>query len=129
MGELRTVNQNRLLKNGDKSLQGGYAPVNFKRVPARKIISGKWLFAGMVGWHLAGFAYYCKVWRPQLKQQKTEANGFRLALQPLLLAERDRAFIKEIKAHRDAEEELMADTEGWEVGTWFGQKVHKTVPE
>ena len=48
--------------------------------------SGKWLFAGMVGWHLAGFAYYCKVWRPQLKQQKTEANGFRLALQPLLLA-------------------------------------------
>ena len=45
------------------------------------------------------------------------------------ITERDRAFIKEIKAHRDAEEELMADTEGWEVGTWFGQKVYKTVPE
>merc|ERR1712004_601183 len=78
---------------------------------------------------LLGFFYYCKVWRPEIKAIKTEANGFRLALQPLLLAERDRAFIKQLKANRDAEEELMADTEGWEVGTWFGQKVYKTVPD
>ena len=48
---------------------------------------------------------------------------------PLLLAERDRAYVKQVKKNRDAEEELMADVEGWETGTWFGQPVFHTVPD
>ena len=52
-----------------------------------------------------------------------------MALAPLLQAERDRAYIKQVKANRDAEEELMADVEGWETGKWFGQPVYYTVPD
>merc|ERR1711913_43256 len=113
----------------DMPPEGGYAPVNFKRIPAKTLFRGKWLFVGIVGYHAAALCYYAKYQRPMLKKIRTEHNGFRLALQPLMLAERDRAFIKELKKHRDAEEELMSDTEGWEVGTWFGQKVYKTVPD
>merc|ERR1712083_178054 len=113
----------------DMPPEGGYAPVNFKRIPAKTLIRGKWLFVGIVGYHAAALAYYAAYQRPMLKKIRTEHNGFRLALSPLILAERDRAFIKECKKQRDAEEELMADTPDWEVGTWFGQKVYKTVPD
>ena len=81
----------------DMPPEGGYAPVNFKRIPARTLISGKWLFAGLVGYHIAGYAYYTFCKRPEVRAVKTEANGFRLALQPLMLAERDRMFIQQCK--------------------------------
>ena len=72
---------------------------------------------------------YGAYWRPATKARKTEYNGFRLALAPLLQAERDRAYVKQVKQIRDAEEELMADVEGWETGKWFGQPVYYTVPD
>ena len=48
-----------------------------------------------------------------------------LALEPLMLAERDREYLKQLRRNRDAEEKLMADVEGWEVGTFYGHKVYK----
>ena len=63
-----------------------------------------------------------------------------LALTPLMLAERDREFLKQLRKlvefvrilqylplfrNRDAEEKLMANVEGWEVGTFYGHKVFK----
>ena len=30
-----------------------------------------------------------------------------------------------VSLYRDAEEKLMADVEGWEVGTFYGHKVYK----
>ena len=72
---------------------------------------------------------YGAYWRPATKARKTEYNGFRLALAPLLQAERDRAYIKQVKKNVAAEEELMADVEGWETGKWFGQPVYYTVPD
>ena len=90
---------------------------------------GKWLFGAVVGWHTWMLYYYHKYTRPAQHKQIVEHNGFRLALAPLLMAERDRAYIKEVKKIRDAEVELMADVEDWEVGTWWGQKVYKTVPD
>ena len=48
-----------------------------------------------------------------------------LAIEPLMLAERDREFLKQLRRNRDAEEKLMADVEGWEVGTFYGHKVYK----
>jgi len=52
-----------------------------------------------------------------------------LALTPLMLAERDRAFLKQLRLNRDAEEKLMGGVEGWEVGTFYGHKVYKTLKE
>ena len=48
-----------------------------------------------------------------------------LAIEPLMLAERDREFLKQLRRNRDAEEKLMKDVEGWEVGTFYGHKVYK----
>jgi NADH dehydrogenase (ubiquinone) 1 alpha subcomplex subunit 13 len=44
-----------------------------------------------------------------------------------LAAERDRELCKAARMTRDAEEEAMKNIEGWEVGTWFGHKVFKTI--
>ena len=46
-----------------------------------------------------------------------------------MLAERDRAFLKQLRLNREYEAELMKDVPGWEVGTWFGQKVFATEPD
>ena len=48
---------------------------------------------------------------------------------PLMLAERDRHYIRACRNNRDAELDLMADVPEWECGTWYGQKVFKTVPD
>ena len=50
----------------------------------------------------------------------------RMALFPLLIAERDREFLKQLTRNRDEEEKLMADVPGWKVGTWYGEPVFKT---
>jgi hypothetical protein len=33
-----------------------------------------------------------------------------------------------ISRNRDAEEKLMKDVEGWEVGTWYGHPIYKVSP-
>ena len=45
------------------------------------------------------------------------------------MAERDREYLRQLRKNRDYEAELMKDVPGWEVGTWFGQKVYKTTPD
>merc|ERR1719402_282376 len=59
--------------------------------------------------------------------QNIEMKSASLALTPLLLAERDREYLKQLRRNRDAEEKLMSDVEGWEVGTFYGHKVYKTL--
>lgn len=51
----------------------------------------------------------------------------RLALYPLLFAERDREFLKQIRRNRDEEAKLMKNVPGWKVGTWYGEPIFKTV--
>lgn len=53
----------------------------------------------------------------------------KMVLQPLLLAERDREFLKQLNRNREEEGRLMANVEGWEVGTWYGEPVFKTLPK
>merc|ERR1711963_246072 len=57
----------------------------------------------------------------------TENRSIELALQPMLSAERDRAFLKHIVKSRDWEADLMKDVPGWEVGTFYGKPVYKTL--
>lgn len=59
--------------------------------------------------------------------ERVELRSSELAIEPLMLAERDREFLKQCRRNRDAETELMKDVEGWEVGTWYGHKVYKTI--
>ena len=40
-----------------------------------------------------------------------------------------REFLKQLRRNRDCERDLMADVEGWEVGTYFGQPLYKTMAD
>ena len=75
--------------------------------------------------------------------QQTEYRSATLALTPLMLAERDREYLKQCRRfnissrnemiiiillktrNRDAEAKLMGNEEGWEVGTWYGHPIYK----
>lgn len=40
----------------------------------------------------------------------------------------DFRFLKQLRRNRDEEAKLMANVPGWEVGTWYGEPVYKTLP-
>merc|ERR1719323_2347724 len=62
-----------------------------------------------------------------LYRGRIEERAAALALEPMMLAERDREYLKQLRRNRDCERDLMKDVEGWEVGTYFGQPLYKTL--
>ncbi|KAF7267591.1 hypothetical protein GWI33_019203 [Rhynchophorus ferrugineus] len=84
---------------------GGYRPISFKRVPAKGLFNGYTLFA--------------------VHHRELESKGASLAIYPLLLAERDRAYLKQLRRNREEERELMKNVPGWKVGTWYGEPIYK----
>ena len=121
--------------------KGGYAPINYKRIPAKSVLNAPIIFGGLFASMAYGAWSYKKGMRLVQKQvnmnisittnfnvinnQEIEMRSASLALEPLMLAERDREYLKQLRRNRDAEEKLMADVEGWEVGTFYGHKVYK----
>lgn len=59
------------------------------------------------------YVYYltCK----EIHQEEVEMRSGRFAISALLLAERDREYLKQIRRNRDEEAKLMANVEGWKV--------------
>ncbi|XP_023320719.1 NADH dehydrogenase [ubiquinone] 1 alpha subcomplex subunit 13 [Eurytemora carolleeae] len=105
--------------------QGGYAPINFKRIPAKTVLNAPMIYGGF--FISLGIGYWTyKRGMKQLVAEKIEMKSADLALTPLMLAERDREFLKQCRKNRDAEAKLMKDVEGWEVGTWYGHPIYKT---
>lgn len=47
----------------------------------------------------------------------------------MLIAERDREYLKQVKRNRDEEAELMKNVPGWVVGTYYGEPIFKTKPD
>ncbi|XP_050732127.1 NADH dehydrogenase [ubiquinone] 1 alpha subcomplex subunit 13-like [Eriocheir sinensis] len=108
--------------------RGGYAPINFTRIPARSYFNGYQLFAGFGVVTAMGCYLYYKTYK-QIRQEDIEMRSGQLALEPMMMAERDREFLKQLKRNRDEETKLMANVEGWEVGTYHGEPIYKTVPK
>lgn len=48
-----------------------------------------------------------------------EIRSARFALHPILVAERDRAYLKEIRHMREEETQLMKNVDGWKVNNYF----------
>ncbi len=89
-------------------------------------VSGAPLIAGFIVYEIFAHLWYIdgkKAWR----RDHTEERSAELAIEPLLCAERDRELCRAARAARDAEEEAMKNIAEWEVGTWFGHKVFKTI--
>jgi NADH dehydrogenase (ubiquinone) 1 alpha subcomplex subunit 13 len=57
-----------------------------------------------------------------------ENRSGKLATLPLLMAERDREYLKQLRRNRDEEADLMKNVPGWVVGTWYGEPIFKTKP-
>ncbi|XP_046400214.1 NADH dehydrogenase [ubiquinone] 1 alpha subcomplex subunit 13 [Ischnura elegans] len=114
-------------KKQDMPPPGGYAAINFVRSPAKQYFSGYSMFLGFTGITTAAlYLYYlqCK----KIKREEIEMRSSRIALFPLLVAERDREYLKQLRRNRDEEAKLMANVEGWEVGKWNGEPIYRTTP-
>ncbi|KAG6446051.1 NADH dehydrogenase [ubiquinone] 1 alpha subcomplex subunit 13 [Manduca sexta] len=106
---------------------GGYKPIPFARIPAKKYFNGYTMFAGYLG-ITAGALYLYNINWKQVQRDQIEMRSAKMAIYPMLLAERDREYLKQLRRNRDAETELMRDVPGWEVGTYYGERVYKLVP-
>ena len=104
--------------------KGGYAPINYKRIPAKSVLNAPLIYGGLFA-SMAYGVYQYKRGMKQVFKEEIEMKSASLAITPLMLAERDREYLKQLRRNRDAEEKLMADVEGWEVGTFYGHKVYK----
>lgn len=65
----------------------------------------------------AGATYLYSLNCKSVKKDRVENRSGRLAILPVLVAERDREYLKQLRRNRDEEEELMKNVEGWEVNT------------
>ena len=106
--------------------KGGYAPINYKRIPAKSVLNAPLIYGGLFASMIYGYYQYKRGMR-QVFKEEIEMKSASLAITPLMLAERDREYLKQLRKNRDAEEKLMSDVEGWEVGTFYGHKVYKTL--
>lgn len=74
------------------------------------------MFAGYVG--ITAFALYLySITNKNIRKNEIEMRSSKMAIYPMLLAERDREYLKQLRRNRDAEAELMRDVPGWEVRT------------
>ncbi|XP_054287444.1 NADH dehydrogenase [ubiquinone] 1 alpha subcomplex subunit 13-like [Macrosteles quadrilineatus] len=104
---------------------GGFRPINYERIKARTYFSGPQMFLGFFGITAAASYLYIKGYKNQIRQQ-VEVRSSLFAILPVMFAERDRAFLKQLKVNRDLEADLMKNVEGWEVGTYYGEPIYKT---
>jgi len=105
---------------------GGYAAIDWAKRPGPK----KW--GGIATFGIFG-AFTASMWvawffvRRQQKKEDLEMRDARIAILPLLVAEQQRAMLKQFRANRDEENELMKNVEGWKTGTLWGEPVYHNV--
>lgn len=86
------------------------------------------VLAGYVG--MTGVSFY--LYYQNLKKvtfNDLEQKGASLAIYPMLLAEKDREYLKQLRRNRDEERELMKNVEGWKVGTLYGEPIYHLTKE
>lgn len=60
------------------------------------------------------YIYYLNA--KMVKREEIEMRSAENVMFPVLIAERDREFLKQLRRNRDEEAKLMANVPGWEVG-------------
>uniref|UniRef100_A0A224XVM8 NADH dehydrogenase [ubiquinone] 1 alpha subcomplex subunit 13 n=1 Tax=Panstrongylus lignarius TaxID=156445 RepID=A0A224XVM8_9HEMI len=114
-------------KKQDMPPPGGFKPMDYSRVPARTILGGKALILG----HFivtAGSLFLYSLNYKKVEMEELERRSSMFAIMPLLQAERDREYLKQLKRNRDEEANLMKNVDGWVVGMYKGEPVYKTLP-
>uniref|UniRef100_A0A336MTR1 NADH dehydrogenase [ubiquinone] 1 alpha subcomplex subunit 13 n=1 Tax=Culicoides sonorensis TaxID=179676 RepID=A0A336MTR1_CULSO len=108
----------------DMPPEGGYKKIHYKRIPCKTYFSGFQMFLGYVGLTAAS-VYIFYLSEKRLHREEVENRSAVNVMYPLLLAERDREYLKQLRRNRDEEAELMKNVKGWKVGTWYGEPVYK----
>ncbi|XP_014209618.1 NADH dehydrogenase [ubiquinone] 1 alpha subcomplex subunit 13 [Copidosoma floridanum] len=107
---------------------GGYNPMTWQRIKLKTFFTSKLVIGLYVAATAVGFKLYTINYREYHREQ-IEMRSARHVIMPLLLAERDRAFLKQCRVNRDEERELMKNVPEWEVGTYFREPVYITMPD
>lgn len=112
----------------DMPPEGGYNPINVKRVPLKPFLNAKLLIGGYLAISSAAFYIYYLT-EKEIVRDEIEMRSCRNVMLPVLIAERDREYLKQLRRNRDDEAKLMANVPGWVVGTWYGEPIYKTRPK
>uniref|UniRef100_A0A6V7TYX1 NADH dehydrogenase [ubiquinone] 1 alpha subcomplex subunit 13 n=2 Tax=Meloidogyne TaxID=189290 RepID=A0A6V7TYX1_MELEN len=106
---------------------GGYRPFNYNRTYA-KTLWGPGLFVAFnLGTAITGYFYNIKDFRHRRLAIYFEDKDLVNAMEPFLLAERDRIVLRIMKKNRELEKDLMKEVPGWKVGTWYGEPIYFTL--
>ncbi|GFU54991.1 NADH dehydrogenase 1 alpha subcomplex subunit 13 [Nephila pilipes] len=106
--------------------KGGFAGITWERVPLKKPWSGLKLLSLFTVVTAASYRVYIENIRLR-RRLKRENDEITVAIEPLLVAERDRMFLNQLRKNREEEAELMKNVPGWKVGTWYGEPIFETI--
>uniref|UniRef100_A0A8B9W7F2 NADH dehydrogenase [ubiquinone] 1 alpha subcomplex subunit 13 n=1 Tax=Bos mutus grunniens TaxID=30521 RepID=A0A8B9W7F2_BOSMU len=93
---------------------GGYGPIDYKRNLPRRGLSGYSMFAVGIGALLFGYWSMMK-WNRERRRLQIEDFEARIALMPLLQAEKDRRVLQMLRENLEEEATVMKDVPGWKV--------------
>ncbi|XP_049733499.1 NADH dehydrogenase [ubiquinone] 1 alpha subcomplex subunit 13 isoform X1 [Elephas maximus indicus] len=94
---------------------GGYGPIDYKRNLPRRGLSGYSMLAVGFGTLLFGYWRMMK-WNRERRRLHIEDLEARIALMPLLQAERDRRVLQMLRENLEEEAIIMKDVPDWKVG-------------
>ncbi|EPY87236.1 NADH dehydrogenase [ubiquinone] 1 alpha subcomplex subunit 13 [Camelus dromedarius] len=94
---------------------GGYSPIDYKRNLPRRGLSGYSMFAVGVGALLFGYWNMTR-WNRERRRLQIEDFEARIALMPLLQAEKDRRVLQMLRENLEEEAIIMKDVPDWKVG-------------
>ncbi|KAK9507775.1 hypothetical protein O3M35_007555 [Rhynocoris fuscipes] len=114
-------------KKQDMPPPGGFQPINTSRIPAKTIFGAKTLIAGHFIF-TAGSLYLYYLTHRKVHMEEVERRSSMFAILPMIQAERDRAYLKQLRRNREEERKLMENVDGWVVGTYRGEPIYKTNP-
>ncbi|XP_064609738.1 NADH dehydrogenase [ubiquinone] 1 alpha subcomplex subunit 13-like [Liolophura sinensis] len=106
----------------DMPPRSGYGPIEWAKKIPKKGMSGFAMFGAFLGVNAFTWSYaFFKL--QEVKKMNLEVTESRIALEPLIMAEKHRMLMKQFRMIRDEENELMKDYPGWETGKLFDEPI------
>nr|XP_054756156.1 NADH dehydrogenase [ubiquinone] 1 alpha subcomplex subunit 13-like [Lytechinus pictus] len=99
----------------DMPPKGGYSNISYKRMLPKRGFSGYTMFAGMAGIMTFGFVTLAMS-NKQRRKWIQEDRESKIAILPLIWAEKDREMLLRLQYNREQEAEIMKDVPGWTIG-------------
>ncbi|XP_070830422.1 NADH dehydrogenase [ubiquinone] 1 alpha subcomplex subunit 13 [Chaetodon trifascialis] len=94
---------------------GGYSAFDYKRNLPKRGLSGYSMFGIGIGIMVFGYWRLFK-WNRERRRLQIEEMEARVALMPLLQAEKDRRYLRMMRENLEEEAIVMKDVPGWKVG-------------